>query len=118
MSARAAKVVVVILILGLMSISFLSWFPEPADSDIMRTTASGFLCWFLYLGHSWVRIWLGLTSLVGGFFGTVFLSDASTTIGEMIVMTPITVFYFTTAFLLLYKKILRNHFSEDDARGS
>lgn len=107
----SGKKIVLSIIIAILVLSVLSWFPSPESKDIGRLCINGVLCWFLFKGKNWARwIFVVLLLLAGviGIFGIISIQNGIEKSIALLVMTTI---YLASAGLLVFSKSVASYFS-------
>jgi hypothetical protein len=108
---RRDKITITVLISGLISLSFYSWYPEVEIKDVVRSSLVVALCVFLFLGHSWARWVVGVLSAMGAVLSLLLLGSIQATFNQLAPLILVGLFYVFAAYVLLNPNKLKSHFS-------
>ncbi len=107
----SGKKSVISIIVAILVLSALSWFPSPDSKDIGRFFLNGVLCWFLFKGKNWAR-WIFVVLLVAaGVVGIFGIISGQNKIDKSIVLLAMSTTYLASAGLLVFSKSIASYFS-------
>lgn len=100
------------IIIALLAVSVLSWFPSPEPKDYVRTAISCVLLWYLFDGRGWARWIVGVLAGIGGLvsFYIAFRGQVSDSAALHFLILAVT--YTSVAFVLLSRMFVDEHFQK------
>ncbi len=105
---NAAKITVLLIILGILVVSGIALFASRESPDLIRFLLNGMLAWYLFKGRSWARWTTGVLSALSGIFGLIAAGESSGPITTPLLIMGLV--YMVASLLLLSGILVKQHF--------
>ena len=115
---NSEKKVVLLIILWFLVLGIISLVVHQTPKDAVRLLLNVILCWFLYKGHNWSRLVMGVLSLLAVIVVSFLILTMKPEVNFYLLFVIVTAIgYALSGYILFSKKFISAHFDDENIKG-